>query len=669
MLPNEVTKATFDEALTLINKGQLQQAADLCQRALQRSPEDVNMTALLGAVMLQASNYPAAEKHLRQAIDLAPSFAKPHEDLGILLVNLKRETEAIPLLQKAVRLDPSLELAYFNLGKALASNGKGTDADKAFEAAFELSPERKLMAMAAEHHRHGKADQAEQLYRQVLQKNPDNVDAMRMLAILACASSHFDDAERLLRKAIAIAPDFLGAYLDLGKILKDTDRLEEAIDCFRKGVAIAPNDFQPQLQLASSLPAAALNEESVSVHQRALQIKPNHPGALLGLGHALKTCGRQEEGIAAYQQCIKVKPNNGEIWWSLANLKTYSFSDEEITEMEQRVRTEGLDSSAEVNFLFALGKAFEDREDYDKSWQYYEEGNSKQRMNVGYDPVLTEIQNNDIIEVFDKDFFASRKNTGNPDPSPIFILGLPRSGSTLLEQILASHSMVEGTSELPYLGRIASSMNRNRADGVNYPQAMLELDDKHLSKLGDAYMQRAKMHRVEGKPFFIDKMPNNFPNVGLLHAMLPNAKIIDARRHPLDSCFGNFKQLYAKGQNFTYDLSDIGEYFLEYHRLMDHWNEVLPGQVLRCQYEDTVNDLEGQVKRILRFCGLPWEDACLNFHQSDRIVRTASSEQVRQPIYNKSIGTWRRFESGLEELVNVLEPVLPLYEKYMPAQS
>ncbi len=666
MLPTEITKATFEEALQLINNGRLQQAIDLCQRALERTPDDINMTALLGAVFLQANNYQAAEDYLKKAIDLAPAFAKPHEDLGILLVNLKREEEAIPLLQKAVRLDPSLESANFNLGKALAACGRGAEADKAYEAAFELNPERKAMAMAAEHHRRGEDDKAEQLYRQVLQKNPQNVDAMRLLALLACTANHFDDAERMLRKAIEVAPDFLGAYMDLGKILKDMDRLEEAIDCFRKAVALAPNNFKPQMQLASTLAPAALNIEAVTAHQRALEITPNHPGALLGLGHALKTAGRQAEGIEAYEQCIKVRPDNGETYWSLANLKTYTFRDDQIEEMEQRVRSEGLDPNAEINFLFALGKAYEDRKEYEKSWQYYEEGNEKQRMSVGYDPVLTEIQNTDIINTFSKAFFDSHKGMGNPDPSPIFILGLPRSGSTLLEQIIASHSMVEGTSELPYLGRIATSMNRNRADGINYPEAVLELKDKHFDQLGEKYLQKAKMHRIEGKPFFIDKMPNNFPNIGLLHSILPNAKIIDARRHPLDSCFGNFKQLYAKGQNFTYDLSDIGEYFLQYQRMMDHWDEVLPGRVLHCQYEDTVNDLETQVKRVLEYCGLPWEEGCVNYHQNDRVVRTASSEQVRQPIYNKSIGTWRRYESGLEELVDVLEPILPLYEKYLP---
>lgn len=265
------------------------------------------------------------------------------------------------------------------------------------------------------------------------------------------------------------------------------------------------------------------------------------------------------------------------------------------------------------------------------------------------------------MDFFTAEFFNKVAGWGNPDAAPIFILGMPRSGSTLTEQIVASHSRVEGTSELPYVGRLSTSLNRNRADGMKYPQLLAELEPRHFSQLGDRYLQMAQMHRVEGTPHFIDKMPNNFPCVGFIHAILPNAKIIDARRNPLDACVGNLKQLYAKGQTFCYDQTDIGEYYLQYQRMMDHWDEVLPGRVLHVQYEDTVSDLEAQVKRILAYLELPWEDSCLNFHETDRAVRTASSEQVRQPIYTSGIGFWKNFEPQLEELIEVLEPIMHRY--------
>ena len=266
-----------------------------------------------------------------------------------------------------------------------------------------------------------------------------------------------------------------------------------------------------------------------------------------------------------------------------------------------------------------------------------------------------------ILDVFDEALFERLGGQGCDDPSPIFVLGLPRSGSTLVEQILASHSMVEGTSELPYLARVASSLNRNRADGVNYPQAVRELNGENLRQLGEDYLGYARMHRTEGRPRFIDKMPNNFPNIGLLHLILPNARIIDARRHPLDACLGNYRQLYAKGQNFTYDLLELGEYYLEYQRLMDAWLERMPGKVLTVQYEDNVTNFESQVRRILEFCELPWEDACLRFFETDRPVRTASSEQVRQPIYSDSLNYWKRYEDKLDELVEVIDPIRDRY--------
>ncbi|MEP5766209.1 MAG: sulfotransferase [Halieaceae bacterium] len=659
------SRAVFEEIIDQINRGEINAAIALSTETLESYPGDVNILGLLGAIYLKQNRFDKAEHYLRQTIALAPSFAKPHEDLGILLLDQDRADEAVTLLEQAAHLDPRSETALFNLGKARIKIGKGKEADEAFEAAFALSPTRKLLADAARLHADGNYEDAERKYREVLNKEPDNVNALRMLAMIAAAAQHVEDAERLLRKVIKLAPDYFTAQIDLGRIYKEQDRYEEAMACFRKAIELEPNNAKPWFLLAGTLAPAALTVEATEAYKRCLEIRPDHAGALLGLGHTLKTIGKQEEGIAAYRRCIDLKPDNGETYWSLANLKTFRFTDEELAQMEQRLAAGEINhDSSEVNFMFALAKAYEDREDYDTAWHWYETGNNKQRGLVSYDPVHSQVTNDAILEVFDDELLQRLAGQGCDDPAPIFVLGLPRSGSTLIEQILASHSMVEGTSELPYLARVAASLNHNRADGINYPEAVRELAGSNLVQLGQDYLSYAQMHRVEGKPRFIDKMPNNFPNVGLLHLILPNAKIIDARRHPLDTCLGNFRQLFAKGQNFTYDLTEIGEYYLEYQRLMDAWHERLPGQVLTVQYEDNVADFENQVRRILEFCELPWEDACLRFYDTDRPIRTASSEQVRQPIYSDSLNYWKRYEDKLGELIEVLEPIRGQYRHF-----
>ncbi|MGI9263907.1 MAG: tetratricopeptide repeat-containing sulfotransferase family protein [Gammaproteobacteria bacterium] len=664
MTSTVATASTLRQVVELINSGDADRAVLICREAVDRNPEDINMVALLGATLMKIRRVEEAEKFLRRAIDLAPSFAKPHEDLGRLLVELRRPEEAVTLLDKATRLNPKEEKAFFELGKALAMVGKGKEADEAFEKSFDLNPERKALALAAEHQKEGRLEEAERSCRDVLRTSPNSVDALRLLGITLIRGGRVDEAETQFRKAIAIAPDFVGALMDLGRSLKDQNQFEEAIDCFKKAMRLEPTNSQAPFLLASTLTPAALTYDALEAYERVLELRPNHPGAKLGLAHVLKTIGRQEEAVRAYRDCIELKPNNGETYWSMANLKTYRLSDDDIETMESKLDLEEVDEESRVNFLFALAKAYEDRGDFSRAWPFYVDGNAGRRALEFYDPVQTEVTNDTLVKVFDKPLFETHQGHGHPDTSPIFVVGLPRSGSTLIEQILASHSMVEGTSELPYLGQVAVSLNRNRADGINYPEAVRELGETHLNRLGKDYLRRAQLHRVEGTPHFVDKMPNNFPSIGLIHLILPNAKIIDARRYPLDSCLSCYRQLFARGQTFTYDLTDIGEYFLQYQRMMDHWHEVLPGRVLTVQYEDMVTDFENQVRRLIDYCDLPWEDACASFHETDRPVRTASSEQVRQPVYTKSIHFWRNHEQHLGELIEVLEPVLGRYAQY-----
>jgi tetratricopeptide (TPR) repeat protein len=656
-------RAVFDEAVGLIGAGELGAAETRCREALGRWPGDINLQALLGALLLKGDRLPEAEKLLRAVTEAVPSFAKPQEDLGFLLVASGRPAEALSFLERATRLDPALDRAWFTLGKAYALLGRGVEADAAFERSFECSPERGMLARAAEHQKEGRLEDAEKLYRRILHANPQNVDALRLLASIAAGAGHADDAEAMLQEAIRVAPDYLLALIDLAQLHKEQDRYPEAIECFDRILALDPLHVQAHFLRAGTLARASFTHEAVGAYRRCLELRPRHAGALLGLGHALKAAGDYAGAVAAYDECRGLTPDSGEVWWSLANLKTYRFDDAEVATMEEQAAAATTKTPSRVNFLFALGKAHEDRGDHERAFDCYRRGNATQRAGVSYDPVQTEVVNDRIVATFDAELFESLRGAGDPDPSPIFILGLPRSGSTLLEQVLASHPDVEGTAELPYVGRLATGLGRRRA-GVAYPEAMRALRRPELAALGGEYLALARTHRRSRAPRFVDKMPNNFPNAGLIALMLPNARIIDARRHPLDACFSCWRQLFAKGQNFTYDLTEIGEYWLQYQRMMDHWAAVMPGRLLTVQYEAVVADFEAQVRRILDFCELPFDTACLRFYESDRAVRTPSAEQVRQPIYDRSVGHWRRYERHLGELVAVLAPVRERYRRY-----
>jgi tetratricopeptide (TPR) repeat protein len=391
--------------------------------------------------------------------------------------------------------------------------------------------------------------------------------------------------------------------------------------------------------------------------ERALAINPEHAGALLSKGHVLKTVGDQDDAIRAYRASAKARPDQGESYWSLANLKTFRFDPGEVKTMQTQLDSGKLTDDAEVHFCYSLGKYFEDQEEYPKAFEYYTQGGALKRKNVQFDPVQNVGESDKIIEVFTPEFFETRESFGYSDPAPILIVGLPRSGSTLIEQILSSHSQVDGTAELSDLLHLGHRTGQNRFDKLKYPETLIDMDADNVEGLGKDYIESTFRHR-QGAACFTDKMPNNFPHIGFLHLILPNSKVIDARRHPLDSCFGTFKQLFAKGQIFSYDLFELGQYYIDYIRLMEHWDRVLPGKVLRVQYEDNVADQETQARRMIEHCGLEWEDQVLRFYETERAVKTASSEQVRQPIYSKSVNSWKRYETELADLILLLEDVL-----------
>ena len=707
-------------------------AGEVLESALRHSPDDANLLRLLGVSLTRQNRAAEAERPLTRAVRLVPNFALAHENLADALVKQGKFDAAVQSLKAAIKHNPASAGAKRKVGELLVLTGRGGEADELFQQSLAQDPDRAALVEAMELNRQGETGKAEKIFRGLLRRNPENVDALRLMGALCARKENYNDAEAFFRQATDLAPDFWMAWINLGAALNEQQKFGEAEIAYKRAVEIEPDSAFTLEKLGANSMHDGRLEESLVWLNKALELDPAHFPSLLCLGHVLKTVGRQREAIDAYRRCAAAKPDFGEVYWSLANLKTFRFEDSEIQAMQRQLarirhqlpaadadalaprgrapsghldvlsRTPAVPSrprgpagrrldalatkvgdgcgleevsntadreDSEIAFAFALGKAFEDRGDYGNAFQSYARGNEKKRFKVNYDPTEFQKTNDRIIEVFSKEFFAAHSGQGFPEESPILIVGLPRSGSTLLEQVLASHSQVEGTQELHYLLRLATETGLNRIDGIKYPECMLELKPHQIRDLGREYIESTLHHR-SGARYFTDKMPNNFTGIGFLHTILPNAKVIDARRHPLDSCLGCFKQLFARGQVFTYDLYDLAHYYSEYLRMMHHWAEVLPGKVLTVQYEDVVVDLEVQARRIAEHCGLAWEDRMLRYHETERAVKTASSEQVRQPIYSGSVNLWRRYEDHLGELIDYLEPVLlTLPEEQRPGNS
>ena len=630
-------------------------AEEICRDYLQTNPGDADHLRMLANALQKQNRLAEAEEQLRFAISLSPNFPQLHEDLGSVLAMGGQFEDAIASFEKAIRLDPSLPLPHKKLGQALAMVGRGEDADEKFEEYFDKRPEVGAVAEGAVHLKAGRVEEAIEKFKECLNEDANDVNAMRHLAVCYWREKKkLDDAEALLRRAVAIAPDFAPAWLNLGMVLLERNKYLDAISAYQKAVALEPRNPSAWGGLGNACAMANDQEEGARAYAKAVQLNPRSPNLQMGYAHVLKTLGEQDKALKAYRAAIELKPEFGEVYWSMANLKVFKFEQEELAAMQHEVEKDGLSDSADIHFRFALGKAFEDKKDYDSAWHYYHTGNQRQRMLVQHDPLEMKMRQDEIIEVFSKEFLTEHAGNGADDPDPILIIGLPRSGSTLVEQILASHSQVEGTAELPNLGRITSSIGRYRNDRVRFPISVRDLRNKDWRAYGLQYLDETRRHRQTSRPLFTDKMPNNYPLVGFLHLVLPNAKVINARRHPFDSCLGNYKQLFGKGQNFTYDMFDLAEYYKQYDRIIRHWREVLPGKVLDVHYEETVLDLETQVRKILEHCNLPFEESCLRFHETERAVRTASSEQVRQPIYTGALGKWRRYEQHLDILEDQL---------------
>jgi len=651
-------RAAFERAVSLMKGGARQEAEDLCRDMLQRDAGDINFVSLLGSILASRGAQEEAVELLSRAVKVAPGHAKAQEDLGTLLLNLDRVDEALPHLERARELRPPYAPLMSKLSAVYQRLGRNAEAEALRKEAASLSPVQAKLDEATRLYVKGQFRESEKLAQELVRENPHDVNAALLLARLAMMANCYDDARQILEKIVERQPRFLAAWHDLSTVLKELHHYEEAVAILEKALQLDPDNALTHYYHGAALANAAKTAEAVVSYQRAVQLDPELLGAHIGLGHVLKTMGDQEGGIAAYRRAIELRPSFGEPFYSLANLKTFRFTEDDIVEMSQNLANVSLPVGCRIHFAFSLGKAFEDQKDYDRAFEHFSLANQLHRDTIAYDPVQTGVAHQRIREIFSAPFFESRgTEAGCQQPGPIFIVGLPRSGSTLLEQILASHSQVDGTSELPDIAMLAQGLNQPRA-GQSFPQCMLDLSESAIRELGERYLSQTRRHRGEA-PLFTDKMPNNFAYVGFIKTILPNAKIIDARRHPMDSCLGCFKQHFAKGQTFTYDLFELGEFYLEYCELMEHWDNALPGAVLHVQYEQVVADLEAQVRRILDYCGLPFEEACVNFHETERAVRTPSSEQVRQPIYSGSVQTWTRYGAHLDPLREVLEPVFP----------
>ncbi|MFL6844045.1 MAG: sulfotransferase [Allosphingosinicella sp.] len=508
----------------------------------------------------------------------------------------------------------------------------------------------------------GQLAMAEGLLRPYLKEKPTDIAAIRMMAELAGRLGRYKDSETLLRRALDLAPDFTAARANLATVLHRQNRSAEALEILDSLL-----DGEPEALSQQNLRAAALGrlggfEEAIRLYEQVLARKPDQPKVWMSYGHTLKTVGRLEEGVAAYRRALALAPTLGEAWWSLANLKTIAFADADLAAMESALAQPALKVEDRFHLHFALGKALEERQEPARAFTHYAEGNRLRHDMMGYDPDEVTSLVDRTRQVYSRDFFAQRSGFGAAAPDAIFILGMPRAGSTLIEQILASHPLVEGTMELPDLPVLAARLGRWRGEAeTRYPEAVADLDSAAAAALGEEYLDRTRIQRKTDRPFFIDKLPNNWVHTGFIHLILPNARIIDARRHPLDCGFSNFKQHYAHGQGFSYDLADMGRYYRDYVGLMAHFDRLLPGRVHRVIHERLVDEPEPEVRRLLDYLGLDFDPACLRFHENPRAVRTASSEQVRRPLNRDGIGQWRAYEQWLGPLKAALGPVLEAY--------
>jgi tetratricopeptide (TPR) repeat protein len=618
---------------------------------------------LLGSALRRQGDPAGARDVLKELTGPWLRSAAAQYELGLAYADLRDGSAAVSTLRRAAELNPKHPHAWRALGDQLTLAGDDAGADEAYARHIQASVnDPKLLEAAAALNANDLAV-AERLLRAFLKDQPTDVTAIRMLAELGSRLGRYADAEHLLARALELAPSFTFARHNYASVLFRRSKLSETLEQADLLLARDPRNPAYRNLKAAALARRGETHEALELYESVLNDFPKQPKAWMSYGHTLKSAGRQTDGIGAYRRAIALLPSLGEAWWSLANLKTLRFTPDEIAQMRTQLARTDIGEEDRFHLQFALGKALEDAEQFAESFRYYEQGNALRGKELPYKADETSALVARLKSVFTADFVHAHSDVGAPDPDPIFIVGLPRAGSTLIEQILASHSAVEGTMELPDIFAIVRRLGGKERPGQAsaYPEVLASLADAQFAQLGKEYIERTRVYRKLGRPFFIDKMPNNFFHAGLIHLMLPNAKIVDARRHPLGCCFSGFKQHFARGQGHTYNLTDIGRYYADYADLMAHYDRVMPGQVHRVIYERMVEQPEEEVRRLLAYCGLPFEEGCLRFYQNDRAVRTASSEQVRMPIFKDAVDHWQNYDAWLGPLKQALGPVLQSY--------
>jgi tetratricopeptide (TPR) repeat protein len=646
----------------LLRQRRFDEVLGAAQAVLERSPG--HREALLCTAIAQRfrGQIPEAFATLATLEQHHPQFSRLYEERGRCFVALRKALPAIEAFLKAVNINHALPGSWGMLEGLYRMQGEAPNAALAASHVATLRALPQDVVVGTSLFADGDLEAAEALIRAYLLKHGDHIEAMRLLARIGIAHKIYFDAQVLLAAVLERAPDYKAARHEYAFVLTELHRHQEALTEIEKLMADDAGSRPLKVLLASARVGLGDHEGAIALYRELLRGDGEDAEAHLSIAHALKTLGQTQPAIESYRRAASCRADFGDAYWSLANLKTYRFTGEELARMRSAIAAPATGLVDRYHLHFALGKALEDAGEFPASFEQYRLGNALKRPECRYRAELIERNTEHQIKVCGREFFAARTGYGDPSPDPIFIIGLPRSGSTLLEQILASHSQVEGTQELPNVQQLVSRLRgfEPEVDEPRYPRILQSLSAEDLRQLGANYLNETRVYRT-GKPYFIDKMPNNFRHVGLMHLMLPNARIIDARREPMACCFSNFKQLFANGQEFTYSIEDIARYYRTYLELMRHWDAVLPGRVLRVLHEDVVEDLEGSVRRLLAFCGLEFEPQCVAFHENRRSVRTASSEQVRQAIYRDGLEQWKHFEPWLGELKDALGDALTRY--------
>jgi tetratricopeptide (TPR) repeat protein len=646
----------------LLKRRQLAEGLQAAEALAARVPENRDVLYLMAMSQRHLGRIPEALATLERLEQHHPGFSRLHQERGHCYVALQDAPRAIDAFLRGVNINPALPASWSMLEGLYRISGQSENAETAAAHIATLKGLPPEVILATSLFSDGELTPAENIVRAYLLEHGNHIEAMRLLARIGLKRDVLDDAELLLEAVLELAPDYRAARHDYALVLLERHKYLRAREELDKLLQLEPENREYRTLYANTCVGLGEHDRALPLYRELLIGAPRAPDLHLSAAHCLKTLGRQQEAIEAYRASAAARADFGDAYWSLANLKTYRFTEEEIARMQSGEAAPATRLVDRYHLCFALGKAYEDLGRYDESFRCYERGNALKRSESRYRPEPFERNTRLQSEVCTRAFFEGREGFGSQSDDPIFIVGLPRAGSTLLEQILASHSRVEGTHELADIQRMAMELQGRDPDLANprYPRVLAELKAEDLLRLGEKYLSDTRVYRT-GKPCFIDKMPNNFRHIGLIHLILPNARIIDARREPMACCFGNFKQLFANGQEFSYGLADIARYYRTYLELMRHWDEALPGRILRVWHEDVVADLEGNVRRILDFCGLPFEPACVEFHKTERSVLSASSEQVRQPIFRDGLEQWKKYEPWLDPLRHSLGDALVRY--------